>query len=103
MFIGLAVLIILIYVIKNIYLSIMYYFLYCFIYRNQLKVESRLVDCYMKKPYVYHLDHNTSDMIRNIMLDSERLFQLILQFLNVISESLLSMLLVLYLAGHRIL
>ena len=97
MFIGLAVLIILIYVIKNIYLSIMYYFLYCFIYRNQLKVESRLVDCYMKKPYVYHLDHNTSDMIRNIMLDSERLFQLILQFLNVISESLLSMLLVLFL------
>ncbi len=97
MFIGLAILIIFIYIIKNVYLSVMYYFLYCFIYRNQLKVESRLVDCYMKKPYVYHLDHNTSDMIRNIMLDSERLFQLILQFLNVISESLLSLLLVLFL------
>ncbi|MBO6146879.1 MAG: ABC transporter ATP-binding protein [Lachnospiraceae bacterium] len=97
MFIGLAVVIIIIYVVKNIYMSVMYYFLYCFIYHNQLKVEARLVDCYMKKPYVYHLDHNTSDMIRNIMLDSERLFQLLLQFLNAISESVLSVLLVTYL------
>ena len=97
MFIGLAVTIIVIYIVKNIYLSVMYYFLYGFIYHNQLKVESRLVDCYMKKPYVYHLDHNTSEMIRNIMLDSERLFQLILQFLSVVSELMLSVLLVMYL------
>lgn len=97
MFTGLAFAIILIYVAKNTYLSLMYYFLYGFIYHNQLKVESRLVDCYMKKPYIYHLDHNTSDMIRNIMLDSERLFQLILQFLSLISEVLISLFLVLYL------
>ena len=97
MFVGLAAAIIIIYIVKNVYLSAMYYFLYGFIYHNQLKVESRLVDCYMKKPYVYHLDHNTSDMIRNIMLDSERLFQLILQFLSLISELMLSGLLVIYL------
>ena len=97
MFIGLAAAIILIYILKNIYLSLMYYCLYGFIYHNQLKVESRLIECYLKKPYIYHLDHNTSDMIRNIMLDSERLFQLILQFLSLISELLLSALLVAYL------
>ena len=97
MFVGLAAAIIVIYIVKNVYLSIMYYSLYGFIYHNQLKVEARLVDCYMKKPYVYHLDHNTSDMIRNIMLDSERLFQLILQFLSLISELMLSGLLVTYL------
>ena len=97
LFIVLAAVIMIIYVVKNIYMSAMYYYLYCFIYRNQLKVEARLVDCYMKKPYVYHLDHNTSDMIRNIMLDSERLFQLLLQFLNAISEIVLSVLLVSYL------
>ena len=97
MFVGFAVIIILIYIIKNVYLSVMYYFLYSFIYDNQLKVETRLIDCYMKKPYTYHLDHNTSEMIRNIMLDSERLFQLILQFLSVISELMLSGLLIIYL------
>ena len=97
MFVGFAIIIIIIYIIKNVYLSVMYYFLYSFIYDNQLKVETRLIDCYMKKPYTYHLDHNTSEMIRNIMLDSERLFQLILQFLSVISELMLSGLLIIYL------
>ena len=97
LFIGVSLAIIVIYIVKNVYLCIMYYYLYGFIYHNQLKVESRLVDCYMRKPYVYHLDHNTSDMIRNIMLDSERLFQLILMILNATSQVLLSVLLVLYL------
>ena len=93
----LVIVIIVIYFLKNLYLSVMYYFQYSFIYRNQLKVAGRLIDCYLKKPYTYHLDHNTSDMIRNIMLDTDRLFQLILSFLNVMSEGLLSLLLILYL------
>lgn len=97
LFTGLSIVIIIIYIVKNLYLCVMYYHLYGFIYHNQLKVESRLVDCYMKKPYIYHLDHNTSDMIRNIMLDSERLFQLILMILNATSQILLSILLILYL------
>lgn len=96
-FIFLVIVIIVIYFLKNLYLSVMYYFQYSFIYRNQLKVAGRLIDCYLKKPYTYHLDHNTSDMIRNIMLDTDRLFQLILSFLNVMSEGLLSLLLILYL------
>lgn len=96
-FTFLVIVIIIIYFLKNLYLSVMYYFQYSFIYRNQLKVAGRLIDCYLKKPYTYHLDHNTSDMIRNIMLDTDRLFQLILSFLNVMSEGLLSLLLILYL------
>ena len=96
-FAFLVMVIIAVYVFKNIYLSVLYYFQYSFIYKNQLKVAGRLIDCYLKKPYTYHLDHNTSDMIRNIMLDTDRLFQLILSFLNVSSEVLLSLLLVIYL------
>ena len=96
-FIVLVVIIICVYLIKNIYLTLMYYFQYRYIYRNQLKCAGRLIDCYLKKPYTYHLDHNTSNMIRNIMLDTDRLFQLILQVLNVISEALLSMLLIIFL------
>ncbi|MCR4589524.1 MAG: ABC transporter ATP-binding protein/permease [Lachnospiraceae bacterium] len=96
-FVFLVIVIIILYFVKNVYLSAMYYFQYSFIYNNQLKVAGRLIDCYLKKPYTYHLDHNTSDMIRNIMLDTDRLFQLILSFLNVLSEILLSLLLVSYL------
>ena len=96
-FIVLVVIIICVYLVKNIYLTLMYYFQYRYIYRNQLKCAGRLIDCYLKKPYTYHLDHNTSNMIRNIMLDTDRLFQLILQVLNVISEALLSLLLIIFL------
>ena len=96
-FIFLVMIIIVMYFVKNIYLTVMYYCQYSFIYKNQLKCAGRLIDCYLKKPYTYHLDHNTSDMIRNIMLDTDRLFQLILSVLNVSSEGLLSMLLIAYL------
>ncbi len=96
-FIFLVIVIIIIYFLKNIYMSVMYYAQYSFIYKNQLKCAGRLIDCYLKKPYTYHLDHNTSEMIRNIMLDTDRLFQLILSVLNVASEGLLSLLLMTYL------
>ncbi|MBQ7464692.1 MAG: ABC transporter ATP-binding protein [Lachnospiraceae bacterium] len=95
-FVFLASVIIAVYVFKNAYLIVMYHFQYSFIYNNQLKVAGRLVDCYLKKPYTYHLNNNTSNMIRNIMLDTERLFQLILSVLNCLSEALLCILLGLF-------
>ena len=96
-FVFLVIVIIAVYFVKNIYLIAMYYFQYSFIYNNQLKIEGRLIDCYLKKPYTYHLNHNSSNMIRNIMLDCERLFQLILTVMNVTSEVMLSVLLIIYL------
>ena len=96
-FVALAVAIIIIYVVKNVYLSVLYYFLYRFIFNNQLVISTRLISCYLRKPYAYHLDKNTSEMIRNIMMDTERLFQLILQFMNLMSELLMSLLLIIYL------
>lgn len=86
-----------VYVIKNIFLVAMYYAQYSFIYNNQLKVAGNLIGCYLKKPYTYHLDNNSSKMVRNIMLDTERLFQLILSVLSVVSEGLLSILIGAYL------
>lgn len=96
-FIFLVWVIIGVYIVKNIFLVLMYYAQYSFIYNNQLKVSGQLIDCYLKKPYTYHLDNNSAEMVRNIMLDTERLFQLILSVLSVISEGLLSILLVAYL------
>ena len=88
---------IVIYLIKNVFLLWIYYVLYSFIYNNQLRLSGRLVDCYLKKPYTYHLDTNSGDMIRNIMLDSERFFQMILCIFQVLAESLIAVLLSVYL------
>ena len=86
-----------VYLFKNIYLMIMSYVKYTFIYNNQLRLSGRLIDCYLKKPYTYHLDKNSAEMIRSIMLDSERFFQMLLTMFSVFSEVMVSALLCIYL------
>ena len=88
---------ILIYVVKNIYLVWINYVQYTFIFNNQLRLSGRLIDCYLKKPYTYHLDKNSAEMVRNVMLDSERFFQMLLSVFLLLSEVLVSALLCAYL------
>ncbi len=86
-----------VYVFKNIYLTAISYVKYTFIYNNQLRLSGRLIDCYLKKPYTYHLDKNSAEMIRSIMLDSERFFQMLLTVFSIFSEIMVSTLLCIYL------
>ncbi len=86
-----------VYLVKNLYLLWLDYVQYKFIYDNQLKISGRLIDCYLKKPYTYHLDKNSAEMVRNVMLDSERLFQMLLSFFSLLSEFLVCVLLSVYL------
>ena len=86
-----------VYLFKNIYISVMGYAKFTFIYNNQLRLSGRLIDCYLKKPYTYHLDKNSAEMIRSIMLDSERFFQMLLTFFSIFSEVMVSLLLCVYL------
>lgn len=88
---------IIVYFIKNAYLLWINYVQYTFIYNNQLRLSGRLIDCYLKKPYTYHLDKNSAEMVRNVMLDSERFFQMLLSIFLMMSEVLISGLLCLYL------
>ena len=86
-----------VYILKNLYLTLISFIKYTFIYNNQLKLSGRLIDCYLKKPYTYHLDKNSAEMIRSIMLDSERFFQMLLTMFSVFSEVMVSALLCIYL------
>ncbi len=96
-FLYVVIVLILVYLFKNIYLMIVSYIQYTFIYNNQLRLSGRLIDCYLKKPYTYHLDKNSAEMIRSIMLDSERFFQLLLTAFSVFAEILVSALMCIYL------
>lgn len=96
-FLYVVIALIIIYVLKNAYLMFMSYIQYTFIYNNQLRLSGRLIDCYLKKPYTYHLDKNSAEMIRSIMLDSERFFQLLLTAFSVFAEILVSALMCIYL------
>lgn len=96
-FLTLVIGLILVYLVKNAYLLWINYVQYTFIYNNQLRLSGRLIDCYLKKPYTYHLDKNSAEMVRNVMLDSERFFQMLLSVFLMLSEFLISALLCIYL------
>ena len=96
-FLWIVVGLILVYLIKNLYLLWINYVQYTFVFNNQLRLSGRLIDCYMKKPYTYHLDKNSAEMVRNVMLDSERFFQMLLSIFLLLSEAMVSVLLCVYL------
>ncbi|MBR6469098.1 MAG: ABC transporter ATP-binding protein [Lachnospiraceae bacterium] len=96
-FLFMVVGLIVVYLLKNAFLLWINYVQYTFIYNNQLRLSGRLIDCYLKKPYTYHLDKNSAEMVRNVMLDSERFFQMLLSVFLMLSEFLISVLLCVYL------
>ena len=79
-FLFVVIALIAIYFVKNVYLLWINYVQYTFIFNNQLRLSGRLIDCYLKKPYTYHLDKNSAEMVRNVMLDSERFSRCFLVF-----------------------
>lgn len=96
-FLFVVIALIFVYLIKNAYLLWINYVQYTFVFNNQLRLSGRLIDCYLKKPYTYHLDKNSAEMVRNVMLDSERFFQMLLSVFLTLSEMLVSALLCVFL------
>lgn len=93
----LAIMLIVIYVIKNVYLSVMNYSIYRFTYNNQRNIAVRMHDAYMKQPYAFFLDHNSTELFRNIDVDTSMLFDTILSVLQLMVEIIVCMLLLVYL------
>ena len=85
--IFLAILLIVVYLIKNIYLCVMYNLQYHFTFSNQRKLAYRMLECYMRQPYSFHLSHNSADLIRNVNNDVSMMFLGVLAILQLITEA----------------
>ncbi len=88
---------IMIYIVKNVFVSIMYRLQYRFTFSNQRKMAYKLMDCYMKGPYYFHLSHNSADLIRSINTDVVMMFQGVLAILQLTAEVLVCIVLGIYL------
>ena len=84
--ICLAIVLIFVYFIKNIYLCFMYDMQYRFVLNNQRRIASRLMSCYLKQPYSYHLQRNSAEYINNIMQDVDTFCLTMLHFLTLITD-----------------
>src|SRR5690625_4515514 len=64
-----------VFVFKNLYLLIFNYAKFRVILNEQVKLSSRLFKEYLTKPYTFHLQRNTADLLRNINSEVNKVFQ----------------------------
>ncbi len=93
----LAIVLIVVYIIKNVYLCILYNMQYHFTFSNQRKLAYRILDCYLRQPYIFHLKNNSADLIRNVSYDTNLMFQGVLAILQLVTEACVCIVLGIYL------
>lgn len=84
--VALAVLMIAIYIIKDVYTLVEKNYIYVFAYGIQRRLSTKLLKSYMKEPYSFHLNKNISVLQRSIQVDTERFSNGILHFLEMLAE-----------------
>lgn len=82
----LGIILIFIYIIKNTCVCLMYYSQYAFTFDTQKKLCNRMLKCYMSQPYIFHLQNNSAELIRNINSDVTMMFQAIISMLGLLAE-----------------
>ncbi|MCR5487734.1 MAG: ABC transporter ATP-binding protein/permease [Lachnospiraceae bacterium] len=92
-----ALLLVVIYIFKNIYITCMYDVTYRFTYNNQRRISNRMMECYLSQDYLFHVSHNVSELMRNISSDVNGFFTVVLAFLQMITEASVCAVLSIYL------
>lgn len=95
--ICMAAVLIIVYIVKNIYLCIMSYFQYKFSFGNQYKLSQQMLSNYINRPYEYHLHHGSAELIRNIKDDTSGCYSFVLCTLQMLSEVVVCIVLAVYL------
>jgi len=70
---------VLVFVIKNIYLTIYYYVEARYAYSRFYRLSHRLMSSYMQAPYTFHLQRNTADLLRNTNSEVRLLVQQVIK------------------------
>ena len=78
--------IIVVYIVKNVYVSWMYFMQYRWTFRNQAKIATRMLDSYLHQPYYFHVTHNSAELIRNVNSDTVMMFNGILSVIQLATE-----------------
>ena len=74
------------YIIKNLFMLLLYNLQANFVTRNQFKLSKELLENFMNRPYEYYLNASTGDIIRIIQWDVGNVFMLLNNVLSFLSE-----------------
>ena len=84
--VALGILIILVYILKNIYLVFSSYMQSWYSTRLQRDLSLKLTDVFLKSSYLYHLDMNSSILIRSINTDVVGVFAVSFYIFRIVAE-----------------
>lgn len=82
-----AIILALLYILKNAYLLFEYHIQYRFVYGNMFEMQKRLLDNFIHRPYEYFLGVNSGEIIRIVNVDTPTAFNSLLTVLNLVTES----------------
>lgn len=86
-----------VYILKNIYLSILQNCILKFSYRTRKNLAVRLLKTYMREPYTFHLSKNVAELQRSLQVDTNQFMLLVNSSLQMIAEITVCIVLGLYL------
>ena len=86
-----------VYVLKNLYMILMYNTMYNILWKYKENLSMRLLSCYMYQDYTFHLSKNVSDLQRNILTDVGQFYGFIMDVLNIFNQTIVCTLLTIYL------
>ncbi len=89
-------LLILTYVVKNVFLFFQQKLTYAFVYTNQFRTSERMMRNYLRRSYEFYLNADTAVVQRNITADVNNMYALILYLLQLLSDGVVSLFIVTY-------
>lgn len=93
----LTILMAVVYLVKNGFILFLTWLRISFIGKSKIRMGARMITCYMHKPYTFHLQRNTSEIIRNINGDVNGAFTVISSMFALVSDALIVISLTTYL------
>ena len=83
--IGMVILIV-VYFLKNIFLTYYIFWQNRFVNDFQVQISQRLFTTYLRQPYIFHLQRNSATLIRNINTEVVSVFSAVLSIMNFVTE-----------------
>lgn len=89
----LLLILIAIFILKNLFLLFEYYVQYSFIAKGRYDMQKRMFHCYMRKPYVFYLYSSTAEILRIVGVDTNQAFNLVSMMLMFYTEAIVGVIL----------
>lgn len=85
---ALSMIMIAVYVIKNLYLIYLYDMQFRYTTENQKRISCKLMQCYLSQDYLFHVSHNPAELQRNCSSDVNSFFQVLLNIIQLFTEAM---------------